>query len=55
MTRTDLSNFFGRNRSSGQISTALATLLKLGRAKFEMKQTGGRPVETWFAIIGASQ
>ena len=52
MTRTDLSNFFGRHRTSDQISMALTALLKLGRAKFETKQTGGRPVETWFATGG---
>jgi hypothetical protein len=53
MTRTDISNLFGRNRTSGQISAALEMLLKLGRAKFETKQTAGRPVETWFAIGGS--
>jgi Protein of unknown function (DUF3987) len=50
MTRTDISNLFGRHRTSDQINAALETLLRLGRAKFETKQTGGRPVETWFAI-----
>lgn len=49
MTRTDLYNFFGRNRPSEQIGIALALLLKMGLAKFETKQTGGRPVETWLA------
>ena len=53
MTRTDLYNFFGRNRPSDQIGTALAMLLKLGRAKFETRQTGGRPVETWSATGGS--
>jgi hypothetical protein len=52
MTRTDLYNFFGRNRPSDQIGVALTMLLKLGRAKFETRQTGGRPVETWFATGG---
>lgn len=52
MTRTDISNLFGRNRTSDQVSAALAMLLKLGRVKFEMKHTGGRPVETWFVTEG---
>jgi hypothetical protein len=55
MTRTDISNLFGRHRTSEQINAALAMLLKLGRAKFEIKQTGGRPVETWFAIGGSRE
>ena len=54
MTRTDLYNFFGRNRPSDQISAALVMLLKLSRAKYETKQTGGRPVETWFATGGSN-
>jgi hypothetical protein len=50
MTRTDIHNLFGRNRSADQIGIALTLLLKTGRAKFETRQTGGRPVETWSAI-----
>jgi hypothetical protein len=49
MTRTDISNLFGRHRTSDQIGGALATLLKMGLAKFEEKKTDGRPVEVWFA------
>jgi hypothetical protein len=50
MTRTDIHHLFGRHRSADQIGIALALLLKTGRAKFETRQTGGRPVETWSAI-----
>jgi DNA replicative helicase MCM subunit Mcm2 (Cdc46/Mcm family) len=53
MTRTDISNLFGRNRTSEQIAGALALLLKLGRARYEDRQTAGRPIETWFATGGA--
>ena len=53
MTRTDINNLFGRHRTSDQIDAALAMLLNLGRARFENKQTAGRPVETWFAKGGA--
>jgi Protein of unknown function (DUF3987) len=50
MTRTAISNLFSRNARADQISVALAGLLSAGRAKFEVKQSGGRPVETWFAV-----
>jgi hypothetical protein len=50
MTRSDIHNLFGRHRSADQIGIALSLLLKTGRAKFETRQTGGRPVETWSAI-----
>jgi hypothetical protein len=53
MTRTTISNLFGRNRTSDQISAALQVLLRAGRAKFETSQTTGRPVERWFAIGGS--
>ena len=53
MTRTDISNLFGRHRTSDQINAALAMLLRLCRAKFQTKQTGGRPLETWFSIGGS--
>jgi len=51
MTRTDIHHLFGRHRSAAQIDIALALLLKAGRAKFETRHTGGRPVEMWSAIV----
>jgi hypothetical protein len=50
MTRTSINDLFWGHRMSDQINAALATLLKLGRVKSETQQTGGRPLETWFAI-----
>jgi Protein of unknown function (DUF3987) len=50
MTRTDLSNLFGRHRTSDQIGAALGALLRTGRARFEIVATTGRPVERWFAV-----
>lgn len=50
MTRTDISNLFGRNRPAGQIGAALAMLLREGLAKVEEKETNGRPAEVWFAV-----
>ena len=52
MTRTDISNLFGRNRDADQIGRGLAALLRLGLTKFETTQTSGRPAERWFAIGG---
>ena len=52
MTRTDISNLFGRNRTADQIGAALAKLLGLGLARFEQQQTQGRSAETWFATGG---
>jgi hypothetical protein len=52
MTRTDISNLFGRNRTADQIGAALAKLLGLGLARFEQQQTHGRSAETWFATGG---
>jgi Primase C terminal 2 (PriCT-2)/Protein of unknown function (DUF3987)/RepB DNA-primase N-terminal domain len=54
MTRTDISHYFGRNRSSDQIGAALVLLMKSGRVRMETKASGGRPVETWFATEGRS-
>jgi hypothetical protein len=53
MTRTAISDLFGRNRAASQIGAALALLLRLGRVHFEQEQTRGRPVETWFATGGS--
>jgi hypothetical protein len=51
MTRTDISNLFGRHRTS-EIGPALTLLVRLDRARSEERPTGGRPVETWFATGG---
>ena len=49
MTRTAISNLFGRHKSGDRLGAALALLTTRGRARMEMKESGGRPVETWFA------
>ena len=52
MTRTEISDVFGRNRSSGDISQALELLLTSGKARFVTTPSGrrgGRPLETWYA------
>jgi hypothetical protein len=49
MTRTEISNLFSRNQSSGRIGAALQLLTTKGRAHAEEKKTDGRPVEVWHA------
>jgi len=50
LTRTDISNLFGRHRDSGQISRALDALRESGRARSELEETEGRKAERWFAV-----
>ena len=50
MTRTDLNNFFGRNKRASEISRALTVLVEHGRIRPEPELTGGRTAERWFAV-----
>jgi hypothetical protein len=52
MSRTEISNAFGRNRSGENIGSALALLLRHGKARPTMKggNGAGRPVEIWAAL-----
>jgi hypothetical protein len=50
MTRTDIRDLFGRNRSAAEITTALGLLQRLGHATSRMAEpgpSGGRGAETW--------
>lgn len=47
LTRTEISNLFGRNLSAARIDKALTTLYEQGRAHFASEPTGGRPLERW--------
>jgi hypothetical protein len=47
LSRTDIRDLFGRNCSGDRLGVALALLKTKGRAKMEMRTTGGRPSETW--------
>ena len=49
MTRTAIRDLFGRHRSGDRIGAALALLMNKRRARAEVKDTGGRPTEVWFA------
>jgi Protein of unknown function (DUF3987) len=53
MTRTAIRDLFGRNRSADRIGAALALLMGKGRARAEVKETGGRPSEIWSATTRA--
>jgi hypothetical protein len=48
MTRAEIRNAFGRNKSSERIGRALELLEKLGRVVKKIERTGGRPAERWF-------
>jgi hypothetical protein len=50
LTRTQISDLFGRNRDRGQIGRALGTLLELGLVQMVAEGTDGRSAERWFAI-----
>jgi hypothetical protein len=50
MTRTSISDLFGRNRSADRIGAALVLLATHGRARMEMRATARRPAEVWIAI-----
>lgn len=48
LTRTDISNLFGRNLSASRLDRAFGTLLEQRRAHFRKESTGGRAAERWF-------
>jgi hypothetical protein len=45
LSRTQLRDLFGRNRTLVAVEQALAELLQFGRIRVERQDTGGRPVE----------
>src|SRR5262249_52874350 len=55
MTRTDLSNHFGRHQSADRIAPALRMLLRHGLARRGLETTAGRPAERWFAVVKGKQ
>lgn len=48
MTRAQIRDAFGRNKSSERIGRALEMLEEYGRASKKAEYTGGRPAERWF-------
>ncbi len=54
MTRTDISNLFGRNRGANDIDRALRHIKSAGLAQCAQETTGGRSVERWTARRGGT-
>ena len=54
MTRTNIRDWFGRNRKAYEIDRALRVLAKQGLARMEDEKTSGRPAERWFAGTGVT-
>src|SRR5262249_30419670 len=50
MSRTEIRDWFGRNRKANEIDRGLALLAKQGIARIEESPTGGRHIERWFAV-----
>jgi hypothetical protein len=49
LTRSELHNTPGRNRTAEDVNRGLAVLVKGGRVRRERVETGGRPSERWVA------
>lgn len=54
MTRTEIRDWFGRNRKAYEIDRGLTLLAKQGLARMQEEQSGGRPIERWFAVLGGT-
>ncbi len=54
LTRTDIRDFFGRNKRSYEIDRALGVLLEHGLASPFRESSNGRPVERWKAVRGVT-
>jgi hypothetical protein len=50
LTRTEISNLFGRNKDAGRIAVALNLLQRHKLVRLEHIETGGRKAERWFYI-----
>jgi hypothetical protein len=49
LTRTEIRDLFKRNESGERIDQGLSLLQVVGHARSTREETGGRPVERWFA------
>jgi len=49
MTRTELRELFARHKASDEVGRALGALLDDGLVRMVKEETGGRPVQRWFA------
>jgi len=51
MTRTDISDLFKRHQTATSIDSALELLENQSFAQRTREESGGRPIERWFATI----
>ena len=49
LSRTQIRDLFQRNKSAERINQALSLLLRMGKVRQTLEETGGRPTERWFA------
>jgi hypothetical protein len=54
MTLTEIHGLFARHRARGEIGAAMRSLAERGLAYPKTEETGGRPVQRWFATGGGS-
>jgi hypothetical protein len=55
LTRSDIRSILGNRITGERIDTALDLLREHGLARVEREQTGGRPVERWYAVERTEQ
>jgi hypothetical protein len=55
LTRTDINNHFGRNKSASEIARALSVLTQGGRVRVEREDTKGKRAERWFAATPSTK
>ena len=55
LTKSEINHLFGGHRSSGEVGAALQILGGRDLVEFKQEDTGGRPVERWFASAGGAE
>jgi hypothetical protein len=55
LTRTEIRDLFGRNRSEAELEAALRCLAERGLAGCVVRQTGGRSAEVWKVAVGTTK
>jgi hypothetical protein len=55
MTRTEIRDLFQRHQGGNRIDQALSVLVEQQLARCERRETGGRPGEWWFPVMGATE